>query len=365
MNSAESSEADHSLDSWLKASQSLAAQSVARFLAIEKSDPCWSGEHDQARASLIDQLLQTGHRREARALVHRWLLGYCDQLAITPTRTAARRQHLWRCLADVVEHTADQQLLETFWNRLTTLHPEGEAGADGPLPLLGVPILNRFDLLKRLIESLDHPVDTLALVDNSGGVSELSQQLRELQNEGHPLINRIVVATPFHNLGVAGSWNHILTSFPDAPIALLANNDVRFTANALRTALSEIYKHKACFLPLLPGQSSFSAFMISHQAWNTIGLFDENFYPAYCEDIDYLERLQFHPEVTRIDLHELQKTMAASNLEHSATINSNAEFALFNHFTFQLNRLWMLSKRRYTGDARGTWLRRWLSQWSH
>jgi hypothetical protein len=365
MEAGEGCETDHALESLLITGQAVADQSVARFLEIERSDPAWSCEHDSERACLIDRLHQIGHRREARALVHRWLLGYREQLSLTPTRSAARREHLWRCLADVVEHTADQSLLETFWNTLNTLRPEANEGADAALPLLGIPILNRYDLLQRLMASLDHPIETLAIVDNSGGDGDVGQQLQDLQAKGHPLIQRIAVARPFGNLGVAGSWNHILTSFPEAPVALLANNDVRFTPNALRTALSRIDQHSACFLPLLPGPLSFSAFLINHQAWNTLGLFDENFYPAYCEDIDYLERLASHPEVARLDLHELQRPMAESNGEQSATIRSNADFASFNRFSFQLNRLWLLSQRRHRHDVQGRWLRRWLSQWSH
>lgn len=352
------------LAQWRSTSQAIAAESVARFLEIERLDASGSPGHDQERASLIDQLHQIGSRREARALVHRWLLGYRDQLAITPTRQVARRHELWRCVADVVEHTADQRLLETLWTSLSVLRLGGGQAGPKPLALLGIPILNRYDLLEQLLASLDHPVETLALVDNSGGKGDISQQLKTLQATGHPLIGRIEVATPFRNLGVAASWNHILTSFPEAPLALLANNDVRFAPQALATALSAFNDQSAGFLPLLPGPSSFSAFLIGHQTWNLIGLFDDNFYPAYCEDMAYLERMDSCPEVGRIDLPELQKAMAAANPEQSATIGSDAELGSFNRFSFQLNRLWLLSRRRHLGDPRGTWVRRWLAQWA-
>ena len=353
------------LVNWRRASQTIAADSVGRFLEIERSDPGWSRDLDHERASLIDQLHQIGYRREARALVHRWLLAYRDRLVINSTRMVARRDELWRCVADVVERTADQRMLETFWESLAVIRLGDSHGQDKPLALLGIPILNRYDLLEQLLASLDHPVETLAIVDNSGGSSDVSHQLRELQTKGHPLIHRIEVATPFRNLGVAGSWNHILTSFPEAPVALLANNDIRFAPNVLATALNALDDQTACFLPLLPEPSSFSAFLIGHQTWNLLGLFDDNFHPAYCEDIAYLERLESCQEVIRIDLPELQKAMAESNLEQSATINSNAELGSFNRFSFQLNRLWLLSRRRHLGDPRGTWVRRWLAQWAH
>ena len=362
---AASSEQETPLAHWRNTSQTIATESVARFLEIERSDSSCSPDHDQERASLIDLLHQLGSRREARALVHRWLLGYRDQLAINPTRRAARRHELWRCVADVVEHTADQRLLETFWNSLSVMRLGGDQAEDKPLALLGIPILNRYDLLEQLLASLDHPVETLALVDNSGGRGDISQQLKTLQASGHPLIQRIEVSTPFRNLGVAASWNHILTSFPEAPVALLANNDVRFAPKSLATALAAFDHQSAGFLPLLPSPSSFSAFLIGHQTWNLIGLFDDNFYPAYCEDMAYLERVESCADVTHINLPELQKAMAAANREQSATIQSDAELDVFNRFSFQLNRLWLLSRRRHVGDPRGTWVRRWLAQWAN
>ena len=119
--------------------------------------------------------------------------------------------------------------MSLFWQITALCQLPSNDGHHAAVPLLGIPILNRFDLLERLLESLDHPVEVLALVDNSGGEGDLSSQLRTLQNEGHPLINSIEIAKPFRNLGVAASWNCILTSFNTCSPALLANNDIQFS----------------------------------------------------------------------------------------------------------------------------------------
>jgi GT2 family glycosyltransferase len=37
-----------------------------------------------------------------------------------------------------------------------------------------------------------------------------------------------------------------------------------------------------------------AAFAIRHQAWETIGAFDEDFYPAYYEEADYCYRARQH-----------------------------------------------------------------------
>ena len=355
--------AQDSLDLWLATRTDLAGGRVGRFLALEKQDPHWNRNLDLERARIIDELHHMGCLREARALVHRWLLGYRDQLAGDPSREAARREQLWRCLADVVERTADQQLLELFWASLSALTPNPQRSHANPLPLMGIPILNRFDLLEQLLDSLDYPIQRLAIVDNSGGEGQLAVQLQELQRHGHPLIDTICLAQPFRNLGVAGSWNHILTSFPEACISLMVNNDVLFAPHAIATALQQFESSKPCFLPMLPGGQAFSAFLINNHAWDCLGLFDESFYPAYCEDVEYGERLAAHPQALVIQNSELQQSMAECNQQASATITSNSDLAACNAYSFQLNRLWLLSRRRLLHDPRGTWLRRWLNQW--
>ena len=166
-----------SLDLWLSTRTDLSGGRVGRFLALEEQDPYWSRSHDPERGLIIDELHQMGCLREARALVHRWLLGYQKQLAGDPSREAARREQLWRCLADVVERTADQQLLELFWTSLSGLTAKPQWSRSSPLPLMGIPILNRFDLLEQLLDSLDYPIQLLAIVDNSGGKGQLGAQL--------------------------------------------------------------------------------------------------------------------------------------------------------------------------------------------
>jgi len=313
----------------------------------------------------IDTELEVGRLQNARRLVHHWLkesLSVCD----CPTvRQKQRDPDLWTCLANVVERTNDQYLLELFWQGMDRVRPEPIATSDA-LPLLGVPILNRPDLLLRLLDSLDHPVETLAIVDNSVGSraeEEVADATAALQGAGHPLIQHIAVAQNFGNSGVAASWNQILRAFPNAPVALLVNNDVQFAPGSLASALNTLQADVPQFLPLLPNPQEFSAFLITTLCWNRIGLFDASFHPAYCEDLDYRDRLRADPSVQWLDEPELQQAMAACNQEHSATIASDPELAERNRTSFALNRLWWLSHRRLRHDPRGTWLRQWLAEW--
>lgn len=323
--------------------------------------------HHSGPAFAIAEFLAAGRLLEGRALLQQWLHRELSRSPASAGRAELRNPALWAALADVVERTSDQALLERFWQYLDRVSPP--PSPPGVLPLLGVPILNRIDLLHRLLDSLDVPVATLAIVDNSpagrgGAPSALQQSLHALQRRGHPLIGAVEIARPFRNLGVAASWNHMLSAFPDAPLALLANNDVCFAPGVLAAALERIDSGRAQFLPLLPGAQEFSAFLITALTWNRIGLFDEHFYPAYHEDLEYRDRLRADLNVEVIDGSFCHGAMAARNTEGSATIASDPELAAHNQASFAMNRLWYLSHRRLRNDRRGSWVRRWLAQWT-
>lgn len=322
----------------------------------------------QAWAARIQQHLQANELQQARSLVHHWLQRFRAELPARPQRQELRQPLLWTCLADVVERTADQYLLELFWQMLDGLEPAAWClPATGQLPVLGVPLLNRPDLLLELLASLDLPVQTLAVVDNSGGSAaeaEVRTVLDRLERHGHPLVASVRIARPFGNAGVAASWNLILRSFPDAAATLLINNDVRLVPGALAQALQMLTPASAQMLPLLPLPQEFSAFLITAACWNRIGLFDPSFHPAYCEDLDYRDRLRADPSVQWIADPELQQRMAAHNGCSSATIGSDPQLERQNRSSFALNRLWYLSHRRLREDRRGTWFRQWLCAWT-
>lgn len=313
----------------------------------------------------VQAALGQGHLQDARSQVFHWLKSYLASLPEHPNRKDLRAPEMWRCLGDVVERTSDHFLLELFWQGMDRVRPAALPPA-APLPLLGVPLLNRPDLLERLLASLDHPVETLAIVDNSRGASSeaaVRELLERLEREGHPGVRQIAVARPFGNAGVASSWNLILRAFPAAPLCLLINNDVVMAPGVLKQALKQLNAGEPQIMPLLPVPQQFSAFVITASCWDRIGLFDPGFYPAYCEDLDYRDRLRDDPSVQWLEPHELQSSMAHLNHIGSATITSDADFASRNRSSFALNRLWWLSHRRLRHDSRGSWLRQWLTEW--
>ena len=322
------------------------------------------------RARAIDLLLDLGEWGQARSAVLTWLLDWLDQLSTQGPGREVCCEPLWRSLANVSERNADGQLLEVFWQGLARLRPPPPP--PGVLPLVGVPILNGLAHLQCLLASLDVPIDTLAIVDQSGGRRDpnsqaLRQALEDLVAEGLPGVGRVRLARPFGNAGVASAWNQILLGFPEASLALIVNHDVVFPSGVLAQAVAAMDGTRPQFMALLPGSRAFSAFLLTALAWDRVGLFDERFYPAYCEDLDYRDRLLAQPGVERVDGSFAHAAMLQSNPTGSRTLADEPGLARENQRSFALNRLWYLHRQRGPGSQwspAGAWRHRWLSQWS-
>jgi GT2 family glycosyltransferase len=168
------------------------------------------------------------------------------------------------------------------------------------IPILGVPIVNGFHWLDRLIKSIDFPIDQLIILNNNSDDIELVNSLNLLADHKYSYINKIKVCHLPANIGVAASWNLIIKSNINAPYWLISNHDIGFTPGLLKnffdTAQNNdigiVYGSGGDF-----GDGGYDIFLIKDWVIQKIGLFDENFYPAYCEDADYIMRL-FNYNVT-------------------------------------------------------------------
>jgi GT2 family glycosyltransferase len=146
------------------------------------------------------------------------------------------------------------------------------------IPLLVVPTYTRHDLLVRMLESVDALVGHLVVIDNSGLGVELPDG---------PWRDVTLLPMPA-NLGVAASWNLAIKMGHRAPWIMLCSDDVVWPAGALdafaglsgedRLVLSETWPH-------------WCAFTIGMAVVRDVGLFDEAYYPAYFEDLDYERRM--------------------------------------------------------------------------
>jgi GT2 family glycosyltransferase len=197
-----------------------------------------------------------------------------------------------------------------------------------------VPVLNRYDLLQRMLDSVDVPVDHLLIIDNGLGTDtlEIGDKFAKVTHLRMPA-----------NLGVAGSWNLGIKSFPYAHRWFIVSNDVVFQPGALEK-LSQARRDE---ITLTADAPNWQAFALGDEAVTDLGLFDEcGFYPAYFEDNDYIRRAEFAGVNIRkldIDLHH----------DNSSTIKSGYQSK--NDKTFFANQRYYQSKIDANDYSSGTY----------
>jgi hypothetical protein len=159
-----------------------------------------------------------------------------------------------------------------------------------PIPVIGVPIVNGVHWLKRLIESIDYPVDEVCIINNNGR-GELDYELYQLALVKYDFIGKITICTLPSNIGCSGAWNLIIKSYLLKPYWVLCNHDIAFTNGYLKEMVIKA-QNKEVGMVFPTAKQEWCSFLLKDWVVQQCGLFDENFYPAYCEDIDYALRVQ-------------------------------------------------------------------------
>jgi GT2 family glycosyltransferase len=148
-------------------------------------------------------------------------------------------------------------------------------------PVLGIPVLNRFDLLDKCIESIDYSVDLL-IIDNSEGLPIHRYEMGWPGTDLDPFITQ-----PPDNLGVAASWNLVIKTHPADPYWLIANADVEFGPGDIAAMVEQLEKGGPRWVGL---NGDWRLMGLTAEAVDKAGFFDENLHPVYCEDADYERR---------------------------------------------------------------------------
>ena len=186
-----------------------------------------------------------------------------------------------------------------------------------------VPILNRFDLLCRMVESID--VEATVYVINNSGV-------RQDFTYNNPLVSIWWVDVP-SNLGVASSWNLGIKMLPFESRWFISSADCVFAPGDLEL----LQTAKTDALTLCNKFPYYQTFAVGEDIVNTIGLFDEGLHPIYFEDNDYERRIAYAG--LRVDRLPLQL-----GHDNSSTINSDVKFSMRNEVTFRNNQKYFENK---------------------
>lgn len=206
------------------------------------------------------------------------------------------------------------------------------------IPVMIVPILNRYDLLDSMLNSINYPIDNILIIDNGGSF--------KIEKENITVLNMPA------NLGLSASWNLGIKCYPHSKYWLFASADTVWAEDSLKQIDESSGSDK-----LILTDDSYGCFSVGENVIEKIGLFDEYFYPIYFEDNDFHERVaRFCPENTIVSTGIKTKPDQGSQ-----TINSDDKLKNKNHETFVKNqdyykykqitnfeqpKPWSLSRRR-------------------
>ncbi len=191
------------------------------------------------------------------------------------------------------------------------------------IPVVVIPVLNRYDLLERCLDSLDFPVDKIIIIDNGGKIEEDCLVMPRHSRHG----KTYTLDMP-SNLGVATSWNLGIKMTPFASGWILLNSDAWFMPNKLEQFWEQCYPNEIH----LTGSPEWACAWIGSDVVKDVGLFCEAFHPAYFEDNDYERRaVRLGKNIRKsqdIIVHDNSSTLlsdVAYQAKNSATFNSNHE----------------------------------------
>lgn len=166
--------------------------------------------------------------------------------------------------------------------------------------LYAIPTLNQLDwVLEKHVPSIaDNLIDGLAV--HISDFVESEAQRAKIGSTRYPAnIQMIWTSTP-GNLGVAASWNLFLRlafELNDYSALIIANDDIILGGNTIQSMLDKSAQFPEAIISAGPEDSrgnEFSLFCIPKAVYESLGKFDEQFYPAYFEDNDYQYRMKLN-----------------------------------------------------------------------
>ena len=208
----------------------------------------------------------------------------------------------------------------------------------------GIITLNQFEwVVDKHLPSVDfNLIDAVHLHVNNSHELEYhgsQQSLWDIMNTVADKHN-MIISDSTKNEGVAPGWNRLCkTAFAEGCHAvIIANDDIILDPGSLARVVEALYTHPfVCFSDA--GHNAFSFFGMQRMIYDVVGEFDEQFWPAYFEDNDYIMRMKlqgFSP-----------LSLEGPSFFHagSATIGKyNAEQKAIHHHNFRKNMEYYVQK---------------------
>ena len=207
------------------------------------------------------------------------------------------------------------------------------------IPILSIPVLNRYDLLDENLNLIDFPIKEILIINN--GKEEYHPKKKDL--------NIRVLKLP-SNLGMSGSWNLTIKLYPHEKFWVFSSADTHW----LPGSLEHLYKISG-ESRMVTTTESFSCFSLGENVVRTVGLFDEYFYPYIFEDSDYAERVG----IAIKNGHPLEFFHRAVDISvpygPAQTVLSDPELFKKSNETYQKNKEYWELKKSQNHEIMGEW----------
>lgn len=203
------------------------------------------------------------------------------------------------------------------------------------IPVLIVPILTRPELLAEMLDSIDHHIETLVVIDNGDAWPG--------PFDPRPGIDNAHLLRMPSNLGVPASWNLGIKATPFAPWWLIANFDITWPSGALARFADEA---RTDAVVLSAGAPPWCAFTIGEQVIDTVGLFDEAIHPAYFEDVE----MEWRCRQAGIDV-----VHSSIVVQHENSSTLRAGYQERNSETYTVNMAYYRDKVERDDRSEGRW----------
>ena len=190
------------------------------------------------------------------------------------------------------------------------------------IPILIAPVINRFDLLERMLRSIDHPVGSVLVVDNSCSGYEVPSDIEV----------PIQYLRPVNPIGYGGAINQGIMQNSHLMWWMWSSNDVVWHPGALAELDAAMTGHTPA--RIVTGGFTWGA--LNHDLVNKVGLVDEwSFFPIYYDDNDYHYRCTL-AGVEWVEWWD-KGTDHGESGKASMTINSSPALMNKNHSSFTEN----------------------------
>lgn len=209
------------------------------------------------------------------------------------------------------------------------------------IPVLAIPVLNRYDLLDQNLDLIDYPIKEILIINN--GKEEYVPKRKDL--------NIRVLNLP-SNLGMSGSWNLTIKLYPHEKFWMFSSADTHWLPGSLQKMHDLSGESK-----IMCSSEGFSCFSVGENVVRHIGLFDEKFYPYVLEDDDYRERLLRHNKEKKTPKLEFINRAFEVSIPHgqSQTILSDPVLLARSQETYHKNKKYLELKRSQGFKIMGNW----------